>query len=303
MQRIIIICGPTAVGKTRVAIELAQQFNGEIVSADSQQVWRGFDIGTAKPSESERAEVKHHLIDVADPIEHFDAAKFVELADRAIADIISRGRMPFVVGGTGMYLRMLVHGLCKVPPRDPDIRARLEREIVECGIEKLHTRLAEIDPASAAKIKSCDTTRIIRALEIYELTGMPASKIRKHHNFTENRYEAIKIGLNMDRVALYERIEKRVDQMIKNGLVDETCNLREKYGDEIQPFAAVGYKEIAAHLRGEISVDEAVRLIKQNTRRFAKRQLTWFRADSDIHWFSLNDGTGAISKIVGIRLR
>ena len=169
-EKIVVICGPTAVGKTRVGVEIAKKFDGEVVSADSQQVWRHFDIGTAKPSPKERSEVRHHLIDCVKPQEIFDAAKFVSLADDAIADIAGRGRMPFVVGGTGMYIRMLVQGVCDAPPRDDDVRGELEAEIAERGIEHLHARLEGVDPKTAASISQNDRTRIVRALEIHQLT-------------------------------------------------------------------------------------------------------------------------------------
>ncbi|MFA4874127.1 MAG: tRNA (adenosine(37)-N6)-dimethylallyltransferase MiaA [bacterium] len=289
MHCIVIICGPTASGKTRAGIELALKVGGEIVSADSQQVWRHFDIGTAKSTAAERAAVPHHLIDIAEPKERFDAAQFVGLADAAIEDITSRGRMPIVVGGTGMYLRMLVCGMCEAPPRDPDVRSGLEGESEKYGLKRLYERLIEVDPESASKIKSNDPVRIIRALEIHRITGIPACELRKRHDFGERRYEAEWIGLTLERKGLYSRIDSRVDAMIANGLLEEARALRDRYGDQVQPFAAVGYKEMASHLRGEISFDEAVRLIKQNTRRFAKRQLTWFRAEPAVVWYSGDD--------------
>lgn len=284
MKRIIIICGPTCVGKTAVGIELARRLGGEIVSADSQQVWRGFDVGTAKPTIAQRALVPHHLIDIADPTEHFDAARFVEMADRAIADIASRGRVPLIVGGTGMYLRMLVHGLCDTPPRDVEFRLEMQREIDNVSLSKLYERLQSIDPESAARIKQNDSTRIVRALEIYHMTGVAASELRQSHAFKGKRYDAKWIGLDLERPQLYARINARVDAMVANGLPGEVRVLREKYSDAVQPFSAVGYKEMSAHLRGEIDLAEAIRLIKQNTRRFAKRQLTWFRAETEIRW-------------------
>lgn len=285
MQKIIIICGPTAIGKTRVGIELAKRFDGEIVSADSQQVWRGFDIGTAKPDLKERSDVPHHLIDVAEPDERFDAAKYVALADAAIAGIAARGKVPFVVGGTGMYIRMLVHGICDAPPRDQDIRAEFEAEIEKHGVPALHEELGKIDPETAASLSPNDRTRIVRALEIHRLTGMPASAFRKRHGFKERRYDALKIGLSIDRAELYRRIDERVDRMIKDGLAGEVRSLLERYPEGCQPFHAVGYREIVDFVKGRIDLDEAVRLAKRASRRFAKRQLTWFRADTEIRWF------------------
>lgn len=283
MQKIIIICGPTAVGKTRVGIDLAKKFNGEIISADSGQVWRGFDIGTAKETT-----VTQHLIDILDPTEHIDASKFVTLADAAIKDILSRGKNVFVVGGTGMYLKMLVHGFCDAPPRDLEIRKKLEDEANVLGISKLHERLQAVDGESAKILHPNDTTRIIRALEIFELTGVSVTDFRKKHGFTEKRYDALKIGLTCDREKLYRRINERVDKMIEMGLIEEVRNLLKKYDENCQPFSAVGYKETVDFIKGKMSLEDTVRLIKQNTRHFAKRQLTWFSADKEINWFELN---------------
>ncbi len=296
LHKIVIICGPTAVGKTRVGIDLAQEFNGEIVSADSQQVWRGFDIGTAKANLTERSEVPHHLVDIVEPTKHFDAARFVELADAAIADIQARGKRAFVVGGTGMFLRMLLNGVCDAPPQDADFRAELEREIAEQGLATLHARLAEIDPASAERIHPNDTTRIVRALEIQQLTGEPASTLRDEHRFAERRYDVQIFGLDLERTELYARIDARVDRMIEEGLVDEVRGLLEKYDESCQPFAAVGYREVVAHLRGELPLDETVERIKRNSRRFAKRQLTWFRADPAVRWSAPADALALLQE-------
>jgi tRNA dimethylallyltransferase len=286
VQKIIIICGPTAVGKTRAGIELAERAGGEIVSADSQQVWRGFDVGTAKPTPSELARVPHHLLDCVDPAEHFDAARFVAFAERAISEIAARGKVPLVVGGTGLYLRMLVRGICGAPPRDPDVRRAIEAEVAERGVSAAHARLAELDSATAAKVAPNDRARIVRALEIFELTGIPASELRLQHGFGEQRYEALWIGLAIERAELYRRIDERVDRMIAAGLPEEVAALRKRHGDGVQPFSAVGYREILAYLRGEGTLEDAVRLIKRNSRRYAKRQLTWFRAEPELRWFS-----------------
>ena len=284
-NKIVIICGPTAAGKTQVGIELARRFNGEIISADSQQVWRGFDIGTAKANLTSRSSVSHHLIDVVSPDERFDAARYVGLADAAIADIHSRGRPPFVVGGTGMYIRMLVHGLCQSPPRDPDFRGELEAKIEKGGLHELWERLGQIDPDSARSIHPNDRTRIIRALEIHHLTGHPASSLRRGHRFRNRRYEALKIGLDVDRAELYRRIDERVDQMMDEGLLDEVAGLLARYDQSCQPFAGVGYRELVSHINGRLALKEAVGLAKRNSRHLAKRQLTWFRADPEVLWF------------------
>ncbi len=300
MKKIIIICGPTAVGKTAVSIEMARRFGGEIVSADSQQVWRGFDIGTAKADLAERSDVPHHLIDIVDRHEHFDAARFVAAADAAIADIVSRKKVPFVVGGTGMFLQMLLHGICEVPQCDEAYRQRLEADIDARGLDalhELHAKLGEVDPESGRILHPNDRTRIVRALEIHHLTGQPASVIRREHAFKEDRYDALKLGLTIDRAELYARIDARVDRMLTEGLVDEVrALLQEATGDE-QPFRAVGYREIVAFLRDEMPFEEAVRLTKRNSRRFAKRQLTWLRSESQLRWFDPVDVDGLGAEI------
>ncbi len=288
LMKIVIVCGPTAVGKTTVGTELARHFAGEIVNADSQQVWKGLDIGTAKPDPEIRAEIPHHLLDIADPAESFDASRFISLADEAIKEIVGRGKNVFVVGGTGMYIRMLVHGLCGAPPGDEKLRLKLSKEIEDAGIEKLHERLARIDPVTAKVVHKNDRTRIVRALEIFESCGVPASEFYRQHRFDERRYNSLKIGLDIPRDDLYGRIDRRVDQMLGEGWTFEVESLVKKYGIESQAFSAIGYREIASHLAGEMSMDDAVELIKRNSRRFAKRQLTWFRADREIVWFGLS---------------
>ena len=297
-NKIIIICGPTAVGKTAVGIEFAKEFNGEIISADSQQVWRGFDVGTAKANLKERSSVRHHLVDICEATESFDAERFVKLADRAIVDIVKRKKVPFIVGGTGMYLRMLEKGICDAPPQDEEFRAVFEEEIESGSLIDQHEKLKMIDPESAAAIHPNDRTRIERALEIHYLTGIPASEFREAHGFTEKRYDALKIGLNIDRAELYQRINDRVDAMMEAGLLEEVRNLLAEHDSDCQPFKAVGYRELVAYLNGEMEYDEAIELTKRNSRRFAKRQLTWFRGDSEIEWFT-PDALDEISAIIG----
>ncbi len=297
-NKIIIICGPTAVGKTAVGIEFAKEFNGEIISADSQQVWRGFDVGTAKANLKERSSVRHHLVDICEATERFDAERFVKLADRAIVDIVKRKKVPFIVGGTGMYLRMLEKGICDAPPQDEEFRAVFEEEIESGSLIDQHEKLKKIDPESAAAIHPNDRTRIERALEIHYLTGIPASEFREAHGFTEKRYDALKIGLNIDRAELYQRINDRVDAMMEAGLLEEVRNLLAEHDSDCQPFKAVGYRELVAYLNGEMEYDEAIELTKRNSRRFAKRQLTWFRGDSEIEWFT-PDALDEISAIIG----
>lgn len=293
-----MIVGPTAVGKTPLGLALAKKHTGEILSADSQQVWRGFDVGTAKASPAERTAVPHHLIDLADATETFDAARFVTLADAAIADIHARGKKAFVVGGTGMYLRMLEFGLCEAPPRDGAIRATLEAEARQKGLTTLHAELARLDPDSARRIHPNDPTRIIRAMEILRISSVPASRWRSSHGFATPRYRTLKLGLDIPRPLLYERINARVDAMIGGGLVEEVRALLARYSSSCQPFSAVGYREIVAHLEGKMDLATAISLTKKNTRHFAKRQLTWFRADPAVQWFHPEDAS-AIGEAVG----
>lgn len=285
VQEIVVICGPTAAGKTQIGIELAKKFDGEIISADSQQVWKGFDIGTAKADLSDRKAVRHHLIDIVGPGDHFDAASFVKYADSAIADIRKRKNRVFVVGGTGLYIKMLLCGICDAPPQDAQYRRELCRMIEEKGVNFLHEMLSKVDLEGASSLHPNDKTRIIRALEIFHITGKSSSNFYREHNFKNGRYDALKIGINCDRETLYRRIDERVDRMFKEGLVEEVKSLLKIYSEDAQPFLAVGYKEVLSHVKGEIDLDRAIYLTKRNSRHFAKRQLTWFRADDEIKWF------------------
>lgn len=286
MHDLIVICGPTAVGKTAVALKLCKEMNGEIVSSDSQQVYRGMDIGTAKEDLSGHG-VPCHLIDVVEPNEHFDAAMFVTMAEKAIADIEGRGRLPFIVGGTGLYIKGLLEGFSDAPGRDEVIREELNSIAKAKGRAALHDILRSEDPIMAEKLHPNDITRVIRAIEIKRLTGksISPSPLRGEGKGGGGRYSPLKLGLNIDRPTLYDRINKRVDHMIERGLVEEVKRLTEKYGYDIQSLKAVGYKEIAEFLKGNCTLEKAIELTKRNTRRFAKRQLTWFKADPEIKWF------------------
>jgi tRNA dimethylallyltransferase len=274
-----VIAGPTASGKTSLAIKLARETNGEIVSADSQQVYRHFDIGTAQPSAEELAAVPHHLISVVDPLEPFSAARFQTLADAAIAEIASRGKRVIVVGGTGLYLRILLHGVVDAPPANPRLRAELEAQAEREGRVALHARLAEVDPPSAARIPPNDLVRIVRALEIHTLTGTPASTWRQEHGFSTDRYPFTLWVLTPERDTLYRAIDERTAQMFSRGLIDEARSLVERGYRDAPPMGSVGYHEALLALEGKVSVDEAIRLAAQATRRYAKRQLTWFRKE------------------------
>jgi tRNA dimethylallyltransferase len=266
-----------------LARELARRTDGEVVSADSRKIYKRIDIGTAKPTRKQRREVPHHLIDVCGPEEVFTAARFVDLADEAIAGILLRGRLPVVSGGTGLYLRALLHGIAAVPPRDKELRARLlEQESSAPG--RLHRRLKQVDPAAAAQIPEGDLVRTVRALEVYELTGNPISSHQSSHGFEPVRYRARQIAPDWDRKELYRRIDARVEKMIAAGWLEEVRALIQDDLDRSPAFKTVGYPQLKAHLGGGLTLPEAVAAIKQEHRRYARRQLTWFRAVAKIEW-------------------
>ena len=288
------IVGPTATGKTAVGIELARMLSGEIISADSMAVYRYMDIGTAKPTAGERDQAIFHLIDVVDPDEDFTVADFQRLANEAISDIHRRGKLPLLVGGTGLYVRAVTGGL-NIPPAAPDkeIRERLGAEAERLGNENLLEKLRQVDPATAERLHVNDRKRIIRALEIYETTGTPMSEFHATAGTVEVPYDVRLFGLTMSRETLYRRIEERVDEQIASGLVDEVRGLLDRgYGRELTSMRGLGYKQIAAYLEGESDLEAAVDLLKRDTRRFAKRQFTWFRADDRIEWIDV-EGLGA----------
>ncbi|RPJ03261.1 MAG: tRNA (adenosine(37)-N6)-dimethylallyltransferase MiaA [Candidatus Aminicenantes bacterium] len=288
---LVIVLGPTAVGKSRVAVDLALRFGGEIIGGDSIQVYRGFDIGTAKPGPEDRHGVPHHLIDIAGPEVQYTAADFVRDALEAARGIAARGRLPIVAGGTGLYLKALADGLFPGPGRDPAVRTALEAEAREKGLEALFRRLEAVDPEYARKIRGRDRVRIVRALEVHAATGRPISE-----HFIETRSPVagrtvVRLGLRLEREALCRRIEDRVDRMFARGLVDEVRGLLERgVPESAPPFRALGYSHVLRLLRGEIGRDEAVALTKIETRQYAKRQMTWFRKMAGIVWFSPEDG-------------
>lgn len=283
--RIIIIAGPTASGKTSLSVQLAAKLQGEIVNADSMQVYRGMDVGTAKPTLEERNGVPHHLMDVVDPDEAFNAAIYRSLALPLIKAIRARGNHCLVVGGTGLYIKSLMGGLSDCPPSDPQLREALRRECDAKGPASLHERLGGIDSEAAAKIHSNDRVRIVRALEIFSLTGRRPSELNQEHRFRDRPFKAIKFCLNVERDRLYRRINERSEYMIRSGLMEETEALLSKgYSSELKPMQALGYRHMLRRLRGECSLDEALDQLKRDTRRYAKRQLTWFRADPEMIW-------------------
>ncbi|NOJ96990.1 tRNA (adenosine(37)-N6)-dimethylallyltransferase MiaA [Corallococcus coralloides] len=274
-----VIAGPTASGKTALAIAWARDAGGEIVSADSQQVYRAFDIGTAKPSAEELAAVPHHLVSCVDPLEPFSAAEYQRRADAAIADIASRGRPVFVVGGTGLYLRILLHGVVDAPGALPSLRAELEALAAEQGREAVHRRLAEVDPETAAKLPPQDLVRVVRALEIHAQTGVPASEFRRAHAFAPDRHPFQLYVLEPPRESLYAAINARTEALFSRGLVEETRALLEQGYADAAPMRSVGYVQARAVVEGRMTREEAITGTAQETRRYAKRQLTWFRKE------------------------
>ncbi|MBU1343831.1 MAG: tRNA (adenosine(37)-N6)-dimethylallyltransferase MiaA [Proteobacteria bacterium] len=286
MEKIIIICGPTGIGKTSFAISAAKQFDGEIIGADSMQIYKHMDIGTAKPAPEELKQARHHLVDFLDPKDDFDAGSYVKTADKAIEDIISRGKIPIIAGGTGLYIRALLNGLFRSESLCKKTMSQLEKELEEKGSLSLYQKLEHCDPAAAKNIHPNDSFRLIRALEVYQTTGKKISDQQRTHNFDDQRYSSIKIGLTMDREKLYDRINKRVDIMLDQGLLKEVTTLVEDgYSFDLKPMQSIGYKHMAMFIKNEIDWEEAVRLLKRDTRRYAKRQFTWFHKDKDIHWF------------------
>ena len=296
---LIAIVGPTAVGKSELALRLAEEFGGEIVSADSRQIYRGLDIGTAKPTAEERQRVPHHLLDVVNPDEVLTLAQYQELAYAAIDDILARGKVPFLVGGTGLYIKAVVEGwsIPRVPPNER-LRAELYRLAELEGPEALHARLREVDPAAAARIDPRNVRRVVRALEVYAETGRPISELQRR---SPPPYRTLQIGLTMEREELYRRIDARVERMLERGLVEEVRGLIERgYGLDLPAMSGLGYREMGLYLRGEIGLEEAIRLIKRNTRRFVRHQYNWFRLDDpDIHWFdALSEPYDEIKELV-----
>jgi len=286
---LILIVGPTAVGKTDLSLRLAEKYDGEIVSVDSRLFYRGMDIGTAKPSKEEQARVPHHLVDVTDPDQTWSLSIFQEEAKKAIEDIASRGKLPILVGGTGQFVRAVIEGwLPPEQPPAPELRTALENWTNEIGALPLYLRLAVLDPEAAAVIEYQNVRRTIRALEVIFSTGQKFSEQRRK---SESPYNALQIGLTRPRPELYARVDQRIADMLAAGLVDEVRGLLDQgYPPDLPAFSAIGYKQIIDHLQGEISLNEAVILIKRLTRIFVRRQTNWFRlTDPQIHWFAPNE--------------
>ena len=297
--RLVVVCGPTAVGKTALALELAEKFNGEIVSADSRQIYRDMDIGTAKPTIAEQERVRHHLIDVVSPAEEFHAARYIELAEAAINDIISRGKKVFLVGGTGLYIKALTEGLLDAPGADSELRKSLHERAEREGSSILHAELEQVDPDSAQRLHPNDLIRIVRALEVYSQCGKPLSVLQEEHGFREEQFITLKLGLDCERELLYERIEKRSEQMFELGLLEEAQRLLDAgYDPDLKILRTIGYRQAFAFLRGVMSREEALEDLKRATRRYAKQQLTWFRKDKSIIWLESSDDFDTIQQLI-----
>lgn len=291
-NRLICICGPTASGKTALSVALAKQLHTEIISADSMQIYRGMDIGTAKPTAEERQGVPHHLLDVCAPGEPFSVARYVELADAAAQDVLSRGMIPVVAGGTGLYMDALIE--CSTfsgDETDLSVREKYQRMAAEQGNEAVHACLAKVDPEGAGRLHPNNLKRVIRALEVYEQTGMTIDAFNRLHKRPAPKYAALKIGVcPAERQTLYDRIDLRVDQMLADGLLEETKRLLDSGALAGTAAQAIGYKELLGYLQGDAPLADCVALLKQRSRNYAKRQLTWLKRDDNIHWIYYNNG-------------
>ena len=298
-SKLLCLLGPTAVGKTEIAIQLAQRLDAEIISVDSRQIYRQMDIGTAKPTLEERQAARHHLINCIDISQPFSVADYQSLVDTAIADIQNRGKQVLLVGGAGLYFRAVVDGLFEGPGADPALRAQLEQEAAQHGVNALHERLRASDPASADRIHPNNIVRVIRALEVHELTGTPMSELQQQWRAEKQCYPFIAFCLTMPRALLYRRIEQRVDMMLANGLIAEVETLLAVgYARDTVALQSFGYRELIDYLDGNCTYIEAISQLKRNTRRFAKRQLTWFRKDTRLEWIDRESTPNVVSHIL-----
>lgn len=290
MDLLVVIVGPTAVGKTKISVQLAEKFGGEIVSADSRQVYRFMDIGTAKPSPDDMRRIPHHMIDVVNPDEEYTAADYRRDAHAAIKSIFLKGKIPIMVGGSGLYIRAVIDGIFPGPGSDRKIREKLEKEVEMSGLPSLYDRLCKVDPVASSRIHPNDKRRIIRALEIYEVTGKPISSLQEEGKKKEAGYSTVMIGLNRPRKELYRRIEERVEEIFQQGFVEEVKTLLDKgYEESLISMEALGYREVIKFLKSEISLELAKKKVKQNTCHYARRQLIWFRKDKRITWFNIRN--------------
>jgi tRNA dimethylallyltransferase len=290
MEPVLAILGPTATGKSALAMAVAEELGGEIVNADALQVYRGFDIGTAKPGKADQERVPHHLIDILEPAEVYSAGEFARRAREAIDEIQARGRMPVVVGGSGLYLRALFQGISPVPTGDPEVRLDLRERLEAEGLPVLRAELERLDPATAARLGAGDTQRVLRALEVARVTGRPLSSWIEEQPFGTQGIAAIRVGLTLPRAILYDRIAGRVARMMEAGWLEEVVELlRQDLSPRLPAFQAIGYRQLVRHLEGGWSLDQAVAEITTETRHFAKRQETWFRKEPDVTWFSAQE--------------
>ena len=289
-KTIVVVLGPTAVGKSQTSLRLAEIFNGEIINCDSMQVYKGFNIGTDKVSAAIQEKIPHHLLDISQPSHQFTAAEFVRLAVSSVYEILERDHLPIITGGTGLYLKALIYGLFPEEKKDPTIRRRLQQEAEQKGLASLRNKLKDIDPDYYNKIGANDKIRIIRALEVFYLTNKPISAHFKKTKPPLQDFKIIKIGLKLERDILYDRIEKRVDNMFIRGIIDETKQLLAAgIPENAPPFRALGYKQVLDFLQGEINMEEAISRTKTETRHYAKRQITWFKKMCGIQWFHPNE--------------
>ncbi|RMF89267.1 MAG: tRNA (adenosine(37)-N6)-dimethylallyltransferase MiaA [Nitrospinota bacterium] len=294
---VLVLMGPTAVGKTTLALTLAQRLHTEIISADAIQVYKGMDIGTAKPTPAQRRLVPHHMIDLRTPDQPYSAAEYAKDAGGIVQRLWRAGKLPLVVGGSGLYIRALLQGVFPGPAANWEIRRSLYQQAEQEGREAVHARLQACDPEAAARIHPHDLYRTVRALEVYYQQGVPISTLQRQHATATPRYQAILIGLTRERPELYHRINERAQQMIEEGLVAETAFLLQQgYSPRLPPLQSLGYKQVIQFLQGKCSLQEAIRWIQRDTRHYAKRQLTWMRKMPDLHWINLS-GT-ASSEVV-----
>jgi tRNA dimethylallyltransferase len=295
---LVAILGPTASGKTALSLHVAERLQGEIVSCDSVAVYRELEIGTAKPSREERRRVPHHLIDIAGPEELVTAGDYSRLARQAIAEITTREHLPIVVGGSGLYLRALLEGLFPGPPRSEELRLRLRERASERGTDYLHKLLRRIDPAAAQTIHANDVPKVVRALEVSISAQTPMTGLWQQGRDVLRGFKILRIGLNPDREALYARINQRAREMFSAGLLEETQMLIDRYGASVWPLNSLGYKQAIQHLRGELSLEQAIVAAQQGHRNYAKRQMTWFRREPEVHWITEFGSNPAVQKQV-----
>ncbi|MBT2730298.1 tRNA (adenosine(37)-N6)-dimethylallyltransferase MiaA [Bacillus sp. ISL-75] len=299
-QKLLVIIGPTAVGKTKLSIEMAKRYNGEIISGDSMQIYRGMDIGTAKIKKDEMEGIPHYLIDIKEPFENFSVAEFQLLVRAKIGEIAKKGKLPIIVGGTGLYIQSVIYDYqFSDVSGDESYRLKLEERAKKIGNEALYKELLEVDPGSASQIHPNNVRRVIRALEIFHLTGKTMQEFQSTQQ-PDLLYNTAIVGLSMERVKLYERINYRVDLMIEEGLIEEVKGLYQRGLRDCQSIQAIGYKEMYAYLEGKVPLEEAIENLKQNSRRYAKRQLTWFRNKMDVSWFDMTNVEDTSKKITEI---